>query len=123
MLESHILKQIMMFCSRGACRLFRNNSGAFQDKRGQWVRYGVANPGGSDLIGWRSVRVTQDMVGRTLAVFAAIEVKQEKKKPTVEQAQFIEAVKSAGGIAGVAHSPEEAAALLDTLPVDEARNT
>ena len=122
MLESAILKQIMMLCSRGACRLLRNNSGAFQDKRGQWVRYGVGNPGGSDLLGWRTVTVTEEMVGAKIAVFCAIEVKAAKGKPIPEQVQFIDTVKAAGGIAGVARSPEEAAALLNTLPVGKAHS-
>lgn len=117
MSESAILKRIMLACSRGAVRMFRNNCGALQDKNGQWVRYGVANPGGSDLIGWRTVTVTPEMVGARLAVFVAVEVK-DKGRATDAQLSFIQAVRTAGGIAGVARSEEAALAILQTMPGD-----
>lgn len=57
--------------------------------------------GGSDIIG-----ISPD--GR----FLAIEVKTPKGRPTKEQMRFIEAVRNAGGIAGIARSPEEALDLI-----------
>jgi hypothetical protein len=68
------------------------------------VTYGLA-PGSSDLIGLRRVVVTPEMVGRTLALFAAIEVKPAKGghyQPG--QKPFIEFVRDFGGVAGVARS-------------------
>ena len=73
--EMNRLRAIMLGLSTPGVRLFRNNCGALKDADGRLIRYGVANPGGSDLIGWRSLTVTPDMVGRKLAVFLAIEVK------------------------------------------------
>lgn len=88
--------------------LFRNNLGAYSDRNGVFVRYGVASPGGSDLIGWNSVRVTQNMVGGLLAIFTAIEVKTAKGMATPAQLNFLRQVSMAGGLAGIARSPEDA---------------
>jgi hypothetical protein len=110
--EQPILKRILLACSRGRSRLWRNNVGQLQDARGQWVRYGVANPGGSDLIGWNSVEITPDMVGCRVAIFTAFEVKSAKGRVRPEQQAFIDNVKAAGGIAGVVRSVEEAKSLL-----------
>lgn len=76
------------------------------------IRYGVGNPGGSDLIGLHTVTVTPDMVGQRLAVFTAIEVKTPVGRVSEQQQRFIAMVKGLGGIAGVARSVEDAAKLL-----------
>jgi hypothetical protein len=50
-----------------------------------------------------------DIIGITPGgLFLAVEVKTDKGKVTLEQTQFISAVREAGGIACVARSPEEA---------------
>jgi hypothetical protein len=64
--------------------------------------------GSSDLIGWRSIEVTAEMVGRRLAVFAAVEVKSSTGRPTEQQRAFLAAVQDAGGVACVARSVEDA---------------
>jgi hypothetical protein len=64
--------------------------------------------GSSDLIGWRSIRITPEMVGLDVAVFVAIECKTETGKATAEQVNFIERVRLAGGLAGIARSVEDA---------------
>lgn len=93
-------------------RLFRNNQGFATFAGGQRVKYGLANPGGSDLIGLRSVCVTTDMVGRRLAIFAALEVKTPTGRIEPEQRNFIDFVRKFGGIAGVVRSPEDALLLV-----------
>ena len=75
------------------------------------VTFGLA-PGSADLIGWRSTVITPDMVGQRVAVFASIEVKAARGRLRPDQATWLAAVQQAGGIAGVARSPEEAAAIL-----------
>lgn len=105
--ESTILRRILLACSRGATRLFRNNVGqAAVD--GRIIRYGVANPGGSDLIGWTSITIGPEHIGQQIAVFTAIEAKAAGGRPTGRQAAFLSAARQAGGIAAIAHSPEEA---------------
>jgi hypothetical protein len=94
----------------GPARLWRNNTGALKDAQGRLVRYGLC-PGSSDLIGLRTITITPDMVGQTLAVFTAIEVK-DRGRPTPEQLAFIAMVQQAGGLAGVARSTDDARAIL-----------
>jgi hypothetical protein len=109
--EMNRLRAIMLGLSTPGVRLFRNNCGALKDADGRLIRYGVANPGGSDLIGWKSVTVTPEMVGQKLAVFLAIEVKGERTRVTDQQRNFIERVRLDGGLAGVARSVEDALAI------------
>lgn len=75
-------------------------------KNARRIAFGLGK-GSSDLIGWKSVRITQDLVGFTVAVFTAVEVKAEGGKITPEQANFLHQVRQAGGIAFVAKSEAE----------------
>lgn len=101
--------------SRAGSVMHRNNIGAYRDDQGRVIRYGVGNPGGSDLIGWTPVLITHEMVGGMLGVFTAIEVKTPRGRPTEAQLNFIRQVQLGGGIAGIARSTEDALALL-TIP-------
>ena len=82
-----------------------------RDQRGVPVRYGL-QPGSGDLIGWRTITITPEMVGQQVAVFASIEVKSATGRLRPEQRQWMEVVQNAGGIAGVARSVEDAQVLL-----------
>ena len=110
--EQSIQQAIRLACSRGNTRLWRNNTGMLRDERGRPVTFGLC-PGSADLVGYRTVTVTADMVGQTLAVFAAVEVKAERGRPTPQQTAFLEHVAAAGGLAGIARSVEEAEAILN----------
>ena len=93
--------------------MWRNNSGSLPDPRtGRYVQFGVGSPGGSDLIGYRRITVTSEMVGQEIAQFAAVEVKTPRGRVRPEQQQFIDHVLSAGGIAGIARSVDEAKTIL-----------
>ena len=97
-------------------RAFRNQVGSLPDPRtGRLVTFGLAR-GSADLIGWRTVTITQAMVGTRLAVFLSIEVKTATGRLRPEQQQWIHAVTQAGGIAGIARSVTDAQALLSNLP-------
>ena len=98
MTEGDIQRLIMIRLTRFG-RIFRNNVGMAYSKKGRPVRFGLCK-GSSDLIGWTEVN--------GIAVFTAVEVKRPIGKPTPEQLQFIEVVRSAGGIAGIARSEDEA---------------
>lgn len=116
--ENAVRNNIMLELGHGDTRLYRNNVGAYKDPHSEsgnrWITYGVCNPGGSDLIGWRSVVVTPDMVGQRVAVFVAIETKAEfGGREEKDQQQFIENVRAAGGIAGFARSVDDGRKLLD----------
>ena len=108
--EAKVQNDIRIACGAGPARLWRNNTGALKDATGRLVRYGLC-PGSSDLIGLRQVTITPDMVGQTLAVFTAIEVKDQGRL-TEQQRAFITMVQQAGGMAGVARSVDDARRIL-----------
>jgi len=121
MKESNLMRSILLALSKALpnARLFRNNTGmawagkvihqtasglmALQDARP--LHAGLCE-GSSDLIGWTTVEITQEMVGAKVAVFTAVEVKQPGKKPTESQANFLQRVQEAGGLAMVATDPK-----------------
>lgn len=89
-------------------RLFRNQVGQLPDPRtGRPVQFGLAR-GSADLIGWRTITITPEMVGTRVAVFTSLEVKTPTGRLTPAQHNWLGAVRSAGGIAGVARSVSDA---------------
>lgn len=114
-------------------RLFRNNVGTgWQGKvahKGEQVVITHPRPlhaglcvGSSDLIGWTTIEITPDMVGKTVPVFTAVEVKAEGGRTSAEQQNFIRVVRAAGGFAGIAHNVAEALEILDQqLPENPAK--
>ena len=109
--EQRIQQEIRIACSTGDTRLFRNNTGTLKDQNGRPVQFGLCK-GSADLIGWKRVTVTPEMVGQQVAVFLSIEVKTPTGRVRPEQQQWLDAVQTAGGIAGVARSVEDALDLL-----------
>jgi hypothetical protein len=109
--EQQIQQHIRLTCSTGNTRLFRNNTGTLRDQHGRPVSFGLCK-GSADLIGWRTVTITPEMVGQQLAVFTSIEVKAASGRLRPEQRQWLDAVQAAGGVAGVARSVDDAKALL-----------
>jgi hypothetical protein len=120
---------IMLALGRGATRLFRNHVG--QGWTGKFARtegpftillearrctFGLC-VGSSDLVGWKTVTITPDMVGQRVALFTAIEVKRNTGGVTSEdQSKFVTAVRMAGGLAGVARNPDEARVIVGDKP-------
>lgn len=94
-------------------RLFRNNvgtawAGVIVAKTSSTITLREARPlhaglcvGSSDLIGWTTIEITEDMVGEKVAVFTAIEVKAGNTKTTDAQANFVDQVNNAGGMASI----------------------
>ena len=128
MSDHAFLTRILLACSRGPVRLFRNVVG--QGWVGQSRRFSqsgsvVVQPGdvlirkarplhaglflgSSDLIGWQSVTVTPEMVGTRLAIFTALEAKEGTGRLSPEQRAFLAAVAEAGGIAREVRTVEDA---------------
>lgn len=125
--ETGVLQSILIRASAVAgCKVFRNNVGnawvANRKEKGpgwiklfspRWIQFGLC-PGSSDIIGWRTVTITDKMVGEEVAVFLALEVKKPKKKSTAtkDQLNFLQRVNEAGGIGVIVTSPEEAVDVL-----------
>lgn len=107
MSEQRIQQEIRLAISKGDTRVFRNNTGTLRDANGRPVQFGLCK-GSADLIGWRTVTITPEMVGQQVAVFTSIEVKTPTGRVQPEQKQWLEAVQAAGGIAGIARSVEDA---------------
>jgi hypothetical protein len=107
--ETTLQQQIRLALgTRTDLRLFRNQVGQLPDPRtGRPVQFGLAR-GSADLIGWRTITVTPQMVGQQLAVFTSIEVKTERGHVRPEQHAWQRTVSAAGGIAGIARSIQDA---------------
>jgi len=121
MKESELLKLIQLKATALGARLFRNNVGVGWNGKSEFIQqentyrlypgdvvirharkfHAGLCKGSSDLIGWVPIKITQDMVGQTFAVFLAAEGKTGKQKTTPEQEAFIGAVNAAGGRAVV----------------------
>ena len=113
--ETSVLVQVRLEASRQGIITFRNNSGVLKNERGVPIRFGLSNESAavnkmcksSDLIGIKPVVVTQAMVGTTVGVFWAREIKEPLWKYTGgerEQAQkrFIDLINQHGGDAAFA---------------------
>lgn len=115
--ESTVQQEVQIQAMHFGCVLLRNNSGAFSDKTGRLVRYGLGNISSkqtyksSDLIGITKIVITPDMIGKTLGVFTALEVKREDWNPhkkfddhEIQQNNFLKWVIHNGGIASFINS-------------------
>lgn len=132
MSEHAIQQQILATLGSGPQRLWRNNVGtgwagpstrvtpgnlrsvaaALRPGdvviRGGRVLHSGLCVGSADLIGYR----VQEIGGQRVARFAAVEVKSAKGRPSTEQRAFLAKVQADGGLAGIARSVEDAAAIL-----------
>ncbi len=136
--DTGFLNQLLKHCSRGAVRLFRNSNGVgwvgrstrFNRAETVVVRPGdvlirSARPlhaglmaGSGDLIGWRSIEITPEMVGRKVAVLASLEAKEGTGRMSAEQRNWRDQVLQAGGIAGEVRSLEDADRVLAEWPAE-----
>jgi hypothetical protein len=113
MSESNVQREAQIELAKHGIKTFRNNVGV--GWIGKLVRKNpdgsilLANArplhaglckGSSDLIGYKSVIITQDMVGQRIAIFAAPEAKSTSGRLTEDQKNFIRVVQQDGGIAG-----------------------
>jgi hypothetical protein len=115
--ETHLQQEIRLALGiRPDLRLYRNNCGSLPDPRtGRLVTFGLAK-GSADLIGWRTVVVTPEMVGTRLAVFLSIEVKTPTGRASPTQQAWLSVVHGAGGLAGIARSVPDALRIATSLP-------
>jgi hypothetical protein len=123
MAEFTFMKNVLAAFGRGSVRLFRSNAGvSWQGDEVQRTAKVVVleNPraihgwpaGTADLVGWQTVTVTPEMVGRRVALFVAVETKSPRGRLTAAQRRFLAAVESAGGRACVARTLDDVAAAL-----------
>ena len=103
MTEGLLQDHIRLALNHPEAAWWRNNCGSAQTRTGAWVKYGVGNPGGSDLIG----------VFRGRAVFA--EIKTPTGRLSSDQLTFQRLVERKGALYVVLRSVEDATALLARL--------
>lgn len=114
--EAEIQHQVRLALgTQGGCVWWRNNVGQaeFVSPQGQVsrVRYGLSE-GSSDLIGLVAVPITQDMVGKVIGRFCALELKapgaSTAKDRAEKQEMFRNLVNRMGGFAELLNDPQHA---------------
>jgi hypothetical protein len=118
--EDEIDQEIQLEASKMGILLMRNNSGVLENRDGTPVRYGLGNISkdqnkkfkSSDRIAIMPVTITPEMVGQTVGVFLAIEIKREGWKfkgeeREIGQKNFIDFVNARGGRAFFAASVDD----------------
>ena len=103
--ETEIQQRIRLAVgTRSDLRLFRNQVGQLPDPRtGRPVQFGLAR-GSADLIGWRTLTVTPDMVGSQIAQFLSIEIKTKTGRVRPDQQNWLDQITTAGGHAIIARA-------------------
>ena len=117
--EAQLQAEIALAFNRGATRLYKNVGGNFWTGKfvgfvngaaklagARRVKAGLVT-GSADRIGFHQITITPEMVGKTVAVFAAIELKTVDGSATPEQKQFLKVIQDMGGIAGIARSVDD----------------
>lgn len=132
MKESNVWKRMLLSASQitaATVRIFRNNVG--QAWAGKAIKITPSNistiqlqpgdvlvrharplnaglmKGSGDGIGWSTVTVTPDMVGRQIAVFTSAETKSSAGRVRPEQQTWHENVSQAGGISAIVRDPDD----------------
>lgn len=83
--ETAVQQRVRMAAAEAGMLLWRNNSGAMMDDKGNMVRFGLCNDTAtlnkklksSDLIGINDETITPAMVGMPRGQFVALEVKEQ----------------------------------------------
>ena len=103
--EADVSKDIVKYAEANPdMQLWRNNVGAV--KKGlRWIVFGLCK-GSSDRIGYTKVKITPGMVGKTIAVFTAVEIKRPGGITTDLQEEFVADIEASGGIGMIADSVE-----------------
>ena len=111
--ETKLQQEIRLALGQIPClRLFRNQVGQLPDPRtGRYVQFGLAK-GSSDLIGFKTIKITPEMIGQEVAQFVSIEIKTNTGKISPLQENWLQKVKSSGGIVGVARTVKDALNIL-----------
>ena len=104
--ETQIMNQIKDALNSfiSMAQVFRNNIGRFKN-----IDFGLKK-GAADLIGWQTIKITPKMVGKNVAIFLSVEVKDTGKKiiKGSDQEEWMDLINRSGGIAIEADSREVA---------------
>lgn len=93
--ETNIMNKIMLAASKKGWHIWRNQVGNFKTMDGsRTINIGVK--GSADLMAVKPTVITPDMVGQTLAVFVAVEVKTATGRQSEPQKKWQAAVEKLG---------------------------
>jgi len=110
-----ITSQVMINESKNGIKLFRNHRGkAWQGKSSyskerkiviienpRFFEFGLY-PGAGDLIGWKEVIITPEMIGKKMAIFTSEEIKSVNDVISKDQQKWHDIVRMSGGISKIA---------------------
>lgn len=118
-LEKNIQQEIRLAAKDEGCTLFRANAGmAWQGNKTQRMKDGslvIHDPrpfhgmieGFPDLVGWQTITITQDMVGKKMARIVLPEVKQKRGKARDAQVRFKAKADKDHAVCGLVRSVED----------------
>ena len=93
--ETNIMNKIMLRMSKKGYLCWRNQVGLFKTMDGtRTVPIGVK--GSSDIMAVKPTVITQDMVGRTVGIFVAVEVKTATGRQSQDQKNWQKVAESKG---------------------------
>ena len=92
--ETKMQNRIMMAMSKKGYLCWRNQVGLFKTLDGRTVNIGVK--GSSDLMAIKPTIITPEMVGQTLPIFVAVEVKTATGRQSEPQKKWQKAVEKLG---------------------------
>ena len=120
MKEGNVQAAGRIIASKCGAVTFRNNvGGAWSGRKvgvlkngdtvirnARWIDFGLVK-GSGDTIGWKTVTITPDMVGKDIAQFLSIEYKTDDGKTRPDQITWDRNVWNAGGLTGFARSDDD----------------
>lgn len=128
-LENPIMKRTLVRLVEAGAKIFRNNNGQGFQGQAEWVRRAVPSArlypgdvilrsarrlnfglgeGSPDLVGYLTITVGPEHLGKRLAIFTGVEMKNEVGNTTKQQRHWLEVLKNDGCIAIMARSEEDA---------------
>lgn len=129
--ESALLRTLLIAASEFGARLFRNQVGVYRiaqpdckscHRFGRTITSGLG-VGSPDLVGWRTITIAPEDVGRQLAVFVGVEAKTDTGRVGEHQRRYLAGLEHAGAVAGVVRSVADLERLLATTGSGDVRST
>jgi len=126
--EANVSNDAAIAFSNGGGKSFRNNVGSAWSgvkvkeyseggkryivlKAPRRIKFGLME-GSADRIGWLPVKITQAMVGSTIAQFTSMEMKKLNGRATPAQVRWHEIVLRDGGLSGFVRCKEDVLSIL-----------
>lgn len=120
-MQKDLIAEVQLLYSKNGDRIFRQNKGAgwygkflkppmstsaiinpsdvlIRDAKP--MRAGMC-PGNTDLVGWTTITIEPEHIGKRLAIFTAIECKTDTLPGSPDRKKFVESVRLAGGFTRV----------------------